>query len=74
MLILLIDALAPGGPVLAVQGSFAAFAALLGIVVTLLYVAGLIERRDRSHLRLGTDSWAVVIAYFGGAIALYTLR
>jgi cation:H+ antiporter len=74
MLILLIDAVASGGPVLASQGRFAAFAAVLGIVVTLLYIAGLIERRDRSHLRLGTDSWAVVLAYFGGAIALYTLR
>lgn len=74
MLILLIDAVASGGPVLAAQGRFAAFAAVLGIVVTLLYVAGLIERRDRSHLRLGTDSWAVVVAYTGGAIALYTLR
>lgn len=74
MLILLIDAVASGGPVLASQGRFAAFAAVLGIVVTLLYTAGLIERRDRSHLRLGTDSWAVVIAYCAGAIALYTLR
>lgn len=74
MLILLIDAVASGGPVLASQGRFAAFAAVLGIVVTLLYTAGLIERRDRSYLRLGTDSWAVVIAYFVGAIALYTLR
>jgi cation:H+ antiporter len=74
MLILLIDAVASGGPVLASQGRFAAFAAVLGIVVTLLYTAGLIERRDRSHLRLGSDSWAVVIAYFVGAIALYTLR
>ncbi|GHA73992.1 sodium:calcium antiporter [Cognatilysobacter bugurensis] len=74
MLVLLIDAVAPGGPVLASQGPFAAFAAVLGIVVTLLYVAGLIERRDRSYLRLGVDSWAVLIAYFGGAVALYGLR
>jgi cation:H+ antiporter len=74
MLILLIDAFAPGEPVLAVQGPFAAFAAVLGIVVTLLYVGGLLARRDESHLRLGADSWAVLVAYFGGAIALYTLR
>lgn len=74
MLILPIDAFAPGAAVLGVQGPFAAFAAVLGIVVTLLYVGGLLERRDRSHLRLGADSWAVLVAYVGGAIALYTLR
>lgn len=74
MLILLIDAVAPGGPVLAAQDGFAAFAAVLGIVVTLMYVAGLIERRDRSHLRLGADSWAVLLVYLGGAVALFTLR
>lgn len=74
MLILPIDAVAPGGPVLAAQGPFAAFAAVLGIAVTLLYVGGLLARRDESHLRLGVDSWAVLAAYLGGTVALYTLR
>lgn len=74
MLIFLIDAVHSGPPVLGTQGRFAAFAALLGIVVTLIYAAGLIERRDRTRLRLGTDSWAVVTTYLAGAVALYFLK
>ncbi|MFC0677795.1 sodium:calcium antiporter [Lysobacter korlensis] len=74
MLIFLIDAVHRGPPVLATQGRFAAFAALLGIVLTLMYVVGLIERRDDARMRLGTDSWSVVLLYVCGAGALYFLR
>ncbi|HET6628165.1 MAG TPA: hypothetical protein VFG91_00155 [Woeseiaceae bacterium] len=73
MLIFLID-LAYGGPaVINEQGSFAAFGAVLGIAVTLIYVAGLIERRNKAFLRLGVDSWAVLATYFGGIGVLYVL-
>jgi Ca2+/Na+ antiporter len=73
MLIFVID-VAYGGPaVVNEQGSFGAFGAVLGIVVTLIYVAGLIERRNRTFLRLGIDSWAVLGTYLAGVGVLWYL-
>jgi len=47
---------------------------LLGIVVTAIYVAGLIERRDRAFARMGVDSIRVLVTYSGGLFLLYHLR
>ena len=55
------------------QGSFAAFGAVLGIAVTLIYVSGLIERSNRTFLRLGIDSWAVIATYLSGVGVLWHL-
>ena len=73
-LLFVIDAVATGEPVLNQVGSFSVFGALLSIVVTALFVAGLAERRDQTLWRMGIDSIAVLIAYAGGVILLYTLR
>jgi cation:H+ antiporter len=73
-LIFLIDAVYSGPPVLNEVGTFSAFGALLGITVTLMYVSGLIERRDKTVFRLGIDSWAVLGVYLGGLTILYSLR
>lgn len=73
MLIFLIDAAYPGPAVFNEQGGFAAFAALLGVAVTLIYVSGLIERRNKTYWQLGADSWAVVAVYLGSLIFLYFL-
>lgn len=70
----LTDLAYPGGPVLEQAGRFAAVAALLGATVTLLYVAGLVERRDTTIGRLGIDSWAVLAVYAAGLGLLYALR
>lgn len=70
----MIDAVYPDGPVLNQVGRFSSFAALLGIVVTTLYIAGLVERRDRTILRMGYDSLAVLLIYLGGIFLLYRLR
>jgi cation:H+ antiporter len=43
-------------------------------VVTAIYLAGMIERRDRTVLRMGYDSLAVVVVYLGGVTLLYQLR
>ena len=64
----------PAGPVLNEVGAFSQVAAALGVVVTLFYVAGLIERRDDTIGRLGLDSWAVVATYAGGLVLLFFLR
>ncbi|NGO50557.1 sodium:calcium antiporter [Allomesorhizobium camelthorni] len=73
-LIFLIDAVYAGGPIINEVGGFSQMAALLGIMLTLLYLSGLIERRDRTLGRLGIDSWAVLIVYAGGLALLYAMR
>lgn len=73
MLVFLIDVAYSGPPVINEQDNFAAFGAMLGVLVTLLYVAGLIERRNKTLMRLGIDSWAVVAVYLCGVGGLYYL-
>lgn len=73
-IIFAVDLLYDGGPVLAEVGRFAGFGALLAIVLTAFYLAGMIERRDRTILRMGYDSLAVLGAYLGGLAMLYALK
>lgn len=73
MLIFLIDIAYDGPPVINEQGSFGAVSAVLGIIVTLIYVAGLIERRNRTFLRLGIDTWAALGSYLAGVGVLWHL-
>jgi cation:H+ antiporter len=60
--------------VLGEAGAFSAAAAVLGIVVTAVAVAGLIERRDRAIARMGVDSLTILVLYFAGLALLYQLR
>lgn len=73
-IIALVDQLHPGKPVLVEVGAFAAFGALLAIILTVLLLVGMIERRDRTVLRMGIDSLAVVACYAAGLVVLYLLR
>jgi cation:H+ antiporter len=73
-IIFAVDLLYDGGPVLVEVGTFAGFGALLAIVLTALYLAGMIERRDRTVLRMGYDSLAALGAYGAGLVVLYQLR
>ncbi|UWQ22953.1 sodium:calcium antiporter [Jannaschia sp. W003] len=73
-LIFAVDLAYDGPPVLNEVGVFSQVAAALGVVVTLFYVAGLIERRDETVGRLGIDSWAVVTTYAAGLVLLFFLR
>jgi cation:H+ antiporter len=73
-IIFAVDALYDGPPVLAEVGRFAGFGALLAIILTALYVAGMIERRDRTLLRMGYDSIAAIGTYAAGIALLYQLR
>lgn len=74
LLVVAVDASLPGQAVLNTTGTFAAFGALLGLLITAIFLAGLIERRDRAVLRMGYDSIAVLIVYVGGLTILYHLR
>jgi len=73
-LIWLIDLAYPGGPVLNDVGAFSQVAASLGMVLTLLDVAGLVERRNETLGRLGLDSWAVIVTYLSGITVLFFMR
>jgi cation:H+ antiporter len=73
-IIFIVDLLYDGGPVLAEVGRFAGFGALLAILLTAVYLAGMIERRDKTVLRMGFDSFAALVLYFGGVVVLYQLR
>lgn len=73
-LLFVVDAIASGPPALSSAGPFAAFAAVLGTLLTAIFLAGLTERRDRTILRIGYDSAAVIVAYFAGLAILFTLR
>jgi cation:H+ antiporter len=73
-LLLGIDLLATGEPVLTRVGEFSAVGALIGVIVTGLFVMGIAERRDRTIWRMGVDSAAVLAVYAGGLVMLYSLR
>jgi cation:H+ antiporter len=69
-----IDIVASGDPVLGRVGPYAAVGALIGVIVTGLFLMGIAERRDRTVLRMGLDSAAVLVVYAGGLVLLYMLR
>lgn len=73
-IIVLVDALHPGDPILPEVGRPASVAALIGIVLTAIYLVGLIERRNRAVLRMGYDSIAVLLTYAAGLVVLYLVR
>lgn len=73
-IIVLVDALHPGGPVLLETGRTATFGALLALVLTAIFMIGVLERRNRAFLRMGIDSIAVVVTYAAGVLVLYGLR
>ncbi|BBK35956.1 hypothetical protein STAQ_10340 [Allostella sp. ATCC 35155] len=72
--LVIIDWLTPGEPVLNAVGRFSAFASLIGITVTATLLVGMVERRDRTVLRMGYDTLAVLVAYLSGLVVLYFLR
>jgi len=73
-LIFLIDAVYPGPPVLNEVGNFSLFVSLLGILLTTIYLVGLIERRNRTVARMGIDSLATLVVYGFGLFLLYRMR
>jgi cation:H+ antiporter len=74
MLLFIVDLVDRGGPVLNGLGRFALFAALLGIVLTSTYLAGLIGRPKLTFLRMGVDSLVVLCLTTVGLALLYCLR
>lgn len=73
-IVVLVDAMYRGPPILTEAGAITSFGALLALVITALYLAGLLERRDRTLLRMGYDSLAAIVTYAAGVFILHNLR
>jgi cation:H+ antiporter len=70
-LILLADIMFAGGPILNRAGRFEIVAALLGILLTAIFIIGLLERENQTIFGMGYDSFAVIGVYLIGIILLY---
>ncbi len=73
LLILLTDLVYIGDPVLNHAGTFELVASLLGILMTGILLLGLLERGDRTILKMGYDSATLIVVFIGGLAVLYTL-
>lgn len=73
-LIFLADLLYQKGPVLAEAGRFEAVAALLGAVLTGIFLIGLLERANRTIWRMGFDAAAALAIYPACLLLLYRLQ
>jgi cation:H+ antiporter len=57
-------------PVLALAGPFEALASLLAVVLTGIFIIGLLEREDRTVMRMGYDSLTVIAVFVAGIVLL----
>lgn len=62
------------GPVLATGGDFEVLATLVALFMTGIFVVGLLERRDRTILRMGHDALAAIAVYALGLILLFVVN
>ena len=60
-------------PILDSAGRFEVVAVILGIVLTSIYVVGLLDRRNRTILRMGYDSLAAIIVFGIGLLFLQAI-
>jgi cation:H+ antiporter len=65
ILFVLADLLA-GQPVLTHEGRANAWIGMIGLVMTAVYVAGILLRKPRRYWGLGADSWAALLIYILG--------
>lgn len=73
LLIFLTDVVYVGDAVLNHAGRFEIVATLLAITMTGILLLGMLERRDRTILKMGYDSVALIGVFVVGCIALYAL-
>jgi cation:H+ antiporter len=72
-LILLVDGVARGEPVIDRLGAFEIVSALLGATLIGIFMIGMLERRDPTILRMGYDSAAILMLFVGGLALLGSL-
>jgi cation:H+ antiporter len=73
-LILLADGVYQGGAVINELSRFETVSALLGALLTGVFLIGLLERRDPTVMKMGWDSLTVIVLFAGGLALLYQLR
>ena len=73
-LLLPADMLYRDGPILSMVDGSAGFALVSGVLVTAIYLIGLLIRRKRKLLGMGIDSALVVAVYAASLVVFYTLR
>jgi cation:H+ antiporter len=71
--LLLLVALVADGPMFASAPIPAVFASGLGIVLTAIYLVGMLERKDKTVLRMGWDSALVLVLGLLGIWTMYAL-
>lgn len=74
LLLFPVDVLYRGGVILEHANQSIYLALIAGIVVTSIYLIGLVIRSKKTWLRLGCDSWAVIIVYFVSLSLFYQYR
>ena len=73
LLIFMTDVVYVGDAVLNHAGRFEIVASLLAITMTGILLLGILERRDRTILKMGYDSVALIGVFLVGCVALYLL-
>lgn len=74
MLLFLVDLAYGKAPILAGGDRFSLLGCLLGIALTAVYLAGLVERPHRTFLRMGLDSLLVLVLAGAGMVLLFFVR
>lgn len=72
-LLFLGDLLYREGPLLDAASPSGVLLAGMGILMTCTYLWGLLERKDKTILRMGIDSAIILVIYFGGMVVLYRI-
>jgi cation:H+ antiporter len=73
-LLLLADLLYRDGTILAHAESSVVFVAVIGAIMTCIFLWGLLEHENRTILRFGWDSGAVLLVFAGGVTVLYFIQ
>ena len=65
--------LVAGQPVLPAEGKSNAWIGCVGLLMTAVFVSGIVLRPQRRHLGLGLDSWIVLLIYVLGVWGLFVV-
>jgi cation:H+ antiporter len=69
----LVADLVAGQPVLPAEGKSNAWIGCVGLLMTAVFVSGIVLRPQRRHLGLGLDSWIVLLVYVLGVWGLFVV-
>jgi cation:H+ antiporter len=70
----LVADLVAGQPVLPAEGKSNAWIGCVGLLMTAVFVSGIVLRPQRRHLGLGLDSWVALVIYVLGVWGCWSSR